>query len=100
MTTSPLSLTFSHHRSMPPDACMDDPVEKMDPPISGAPSPFALASYGLTRIKEWAARGNVKQRTLRHDLVTLCLCPQMLPCKRPSAAWCAKEHGVSRQYAS
>jgi hypothetical protein len=24
----------------------------------------------------------------------------MLPCERPSASWCAREHGVSRQYAS
>src|ERR1700761_8265155 len=64
------------------------------------PSPFALASHGLTRIKEWAARGEAKQRALRHDLVTLLICPQFLPCKRPSAAWCGRQHGVSREYAS
>ena len=87
-------------RYLPPDACLDDPVEKLAPAASSAPSPFALASYGLTRIKEWAARGGTRQRALRHDLVTLCLCPQFLPCKRPSAAWCGRQHGVSREYAS
>jgi len=79
---------------------MDDPATKFDPPASGAPSPFAMASYGLTRIKEWATRGGTKQRALRHDLVTLCMCPQFLPCKHPSAAWCGRQHGVSREYAS
>jgi len=68
--------------------------------VSDQTSPFALASHGLTRIKEWAARGDTKQRALRHDLVTLLICPQFLPCKRPSAAWCGRQHGVSREYAS
>ncbi len=40
------------------------------------------------------------QRGLRSDLVTLCICPHLLPCKRPSASWCARQHGVSRQRAS
>jgi hypothetical protein len=81
-------------RKTPPEAYLDD----IDRPEGDQPSPFALASYG--RIKEWAARGDAKQRALRHDLVTLCLCPQFLPCKRPSAAWCGRQHCVSRQYAS
>jgi hypothetical protein len=87
-------------RNPPPGAYFDDPPTNLDRPASEQPSPLALASYGLTRIKEWAARGKTKQRALRHDLVTLCICPQILPCKRPSAAWCGRQHGVSRQYAS
>ena len=83
-----------------PGAYVDDPAEKLDRPASEHPSVFTLASHGMTRIKEWAARGKAKQRALRHDLVTLSLCPEMLPCKHPSAAWCAREHGVSRQWAS
>ena len=87
-------------RHAPPGAYVDDPAEKLDRPGSEQPSVFTLASHGMTRIKEWAARGKAKQRALRHDLVTLSLCPEMLPCKHPSAAWCAREHGVSRQWAS
>ena len=87
-------------RHAPPGAYVDDPAEKLDRPASEQPSVFTLASHGMTRIKEWAARGKAKQRALRHDLVTLSLCPEMLPCKHPSAAWCAREHGVSRQWAS
>ena len=87
-------------RYVSPDACFDDPVENIDRAAHNETSPFELAGYGLTRIKEWASHGRAKQRALRGDLVTLSLCPQMLPCKHPSAAWCAKEHGVSRQWAS
>ena len=87
-------------RHAPPGAYVDDPAEKLDCPANEQPSVFTLASHGMTRIKEWAARGKAKQRALRHDLVTLSLCPEMLPCKHPSAAWCAREHGVSRQWAS
>jgi hypothetical protein len=35
----------------------------MDRPASAQPSVFALASHGMTRIKEWAARGNAKQKS-------------------------------------
>ena len=87
-------------RHAPPGAYIDDPAAKLDPPARDQYSPVTLASHGITRIKEWAARGKAKQRALRHDLVTLSMCPQMLPCKHPSAAWCAREHGVSRQWAS
>jgi len=79
---------------------LNDPADTIDRPANEQPSAFAIASHGLTRIKEWATRGKAKQRALRHDLVTLSLCPQMLPCKHPSAAWCARKHGVSRQWAS
>ena len=84
----------------PPGAYVDDPAEKLDRPANEQLSPFTIAGHGMTRIKEWATRGKAKQRALRHDLVTLSMCPQMLPCKHPSAAWCAMEHGVSRQWAS
>jgi hypothetical protein len=87
-------------RHPPPGSYVDDPAAKLDHPANEHPSVYAMASHGMTRIKEWAARGKAKQRALRHDLVTLSLCPEMLPCKHPSAAWCAREHGVSRQWAS
>ena len=85
---------------MRPDAYVDDPVDKIDPPASNQDSSFAMASHGITRIKEWASHRKVKQRALRHDLVTLCICPELLPCKEPSAAWVGRQHGVSREYAS
>ena len=87
-------------RYLPPGAYYDDPAEKLDRPANEQLSPYTIAGHGMTRIKEWATRGKAKQRALRHDLVTLSMCPQMLPCKHPSAAWCAREHGVSRQWAS
>jgi hypothetical protein len=88
-------------RNLPPDACIDDPAANLEPmEVDLRSRAFSLAAHGMTRIKEWATRGDVKQRALRHDLVTLCMCPQFLPCKRPSAAWCGRQHGVSRQYAS
>ena len=87
-------------RNMPPGAYSDDPVTNLEPVISDRDSHFAMASHGVTRIKEWAARGDTRQRALRDDLVTLCLCPKLLPCKKPSAAWVGRQHGVSREYAS
>jgi hypothetical protein len=61
---------------------------------------YALASETLIRVFDWIARGEVAQRSLRLHLAMLCLCPQLLPCKRPSASWCAQQHQVSRQWAS
>ena len=89
-------------RYMPADACFDDPVDKLDPVPPDDSSSFALAGRGITRVQEWITRGRggAKQRGLRSDLVTLCICPHLLPCKRPSASWCARQHGVSRQRAS
>ncbi len=89
-------------RHLPPDACFDDPVDKLDP-IKDESEPtkaYAMAAHGLKRIKAWAAQGNVRQRAMRDDLVTLCMCPEYLPCKRPSASWVAQQHGVSREYTS
>ena len=87
-------------RRLPSDACFDDPAANLDHEVSNLGVSFALAGIGITRVQEWITRGKAKQRGLRSDLVTLCICPQMLPCERPSASWCAREHGVSRQYAS
>jgi len=83
-----------------PGHLRSDPDHQEDVEGVASEDPFALAGQGLLRIKEWAARGEARQRALRHDLVTLCICPQFLPCKRPSAAWCGRQHGVSREYAS
>jgi hypothetical protein len=91
---------MSMPRHIPPDAYLDHPVDTIEPVADNEDSPVAMAGYGMRRVKEWAVRGNVKGRALRHDLVTLSICPKMLPCKRPSASWVAREHGVSRQYAS
>ena len=89
-------------RYMPPDAYFDDPVDRLDPVPRDDSLAFALAGGGITRVQEWITRGRggAKQRGLRSDLVTLCICPHLLPCKRPSASWCARQHGVSRQRAS
>jgi len=87
-------------RRLPRDAFFDDPAANLDHTVSNLGLAFALAGIGITRVQEWITRGKAKQRGLRSDLVTLCICPQMLPCTRPSASWCASEHGVSRQYAS
>ena len=86
-------------RHAPPGAYVDDPAEKLDRPANEQLSPYTIAGHGMTRIKEWASRGKAKQRALRGDLVTLCICPTLLG-KRPSAAWVGRQHGVSREYAS
>lgn len=87
-------------RHAPAGACIDDPAVTLDPVVNDRDLHFAMASHGITRIKEWAAEGNAKQRALRGDLVTLCMCPTLLPCDHPSAAWVGRQHGVSREYAS
>jgi len=90
---------------MPPDAYLDDLADKIDL-VDRAESQrkltCALASDALTRCGEWITRGRggVKNRALRADIVLLSLTPQFLPCKRPSAAWVARQHGVSRQRVS
>jgi hypothetical protein len=92
-------------RYLPPTACYDDPADKVDSAISGENSADlvrVLASHALTRCGEWITRGKggVKNRAFRTDIVLLSITPQYLPTKRPSAAWVAQEHGVSRQRAS
>ncbi len=89
-------------RRLPADVCFDDPAANLERGVSDQSTAFAIGGLGITRLQEWITRGRAgaTQRALRSDLVTLCVCPQMLPCKYPSASWCAREHGVSRQYAS
>jgi len=92
-------------RHMPPDAYFDDPADKLDRADraeSDRNLALALASGGLTCVGEWITRGRggVTHRALRADIVLLCICPQFLPCKRPCAAWVARQHGVSRQRAN
>src|ERR1700677_551054 len=88
-------------RYLPPDAYFDDPAEKLDHGDHAASDrnlAFVLASTGLTRVGDWITRGRggITQRALRIDIVLVCICPQFLPCKRPSAAWVGRQHGVSR----
>ena len=86
-------------RNLPPGAYFDDPAEKLDRSGDAARDlAFVLASTGLTRVGDWITRGRggVTHRALRVDIVLVCICPQFLPCKRPSAAWVGRQHGVSR----
>jgi hypothetical protein len=86
-------------RHLPPNACFDDPAANLER-VDAQPLAFALAGDGLNYVFDWIMRGDLSQRSLRFHLVVLCVCPDMLPCKRPSAAWCGQVHGVSRQRAS
>ncbi len=87
-------------RYMPPDACLDDPAVCVDHSATVEMVSYALAGEALRFVFEWIMEGDVSQRSLRFHLVVLCLWPQLLPCKRPSASWCARIHSVSRQWAT
>ncbi len=92
-------------RIAPPGSYIDDPAEKLDRTDhaeSARNLAFALAKGGLTCVCEWITRGRggVTNRALRADIVVLCICSQFLPCKRPSASWVGRQHGVSRQRAN
>jgi hypothetical protein len=92
-------------RHLLPNSCYDDPADKIDRAIpleDSADLVRNLASHALTRCGEWITRGKsgVKNRAFRTDIVLLSITPQYLPTKRPSAAWVAQQHGVSRQRAS
>jgi hypothetical protein len=89
-------------RYLPPNACFDDPVDRIDRPEGETELVHALASDALTCLGEWITRGRagVANRALRTDIVLLSITPQFLPTKRPSAAWVGQQHGVSRQRAS
>ena len=91
--------------SLPPDAYFDDPAEKIDQSDSTEIDRkliSAKASDALTRCNEWITRGRsgATNRSLRADIVLLSITPHFLPTKRPSAAWIAKEHNISRQRVS
>lgn len=90
---------------LPPNSCFDDPAERMDRTDraeSDANLIRSLASAALIRIAEWITRGRGGRtnRALRADIAVLSINPAFLPCKRPSAAWIARQHGVSRQRVS
>jgi hypothetical protein len=90
---------------MPPDAYFDDPAEKIDRAdrVESETSLMrSLASGALTCMVEWITRGRggITNRALRADIVVLSIKPEYLPTKRPSAAWIARQHGVSRQRAN
>jgi hypothetical protein len=90
---------------LPPNSYVDDPSERIDradQADSQQKLTCALASAALTRFGEWITRGRsgMKNRALRADIVLLSITPNFLPCKHPSAAWIARQHGVSRQRAS
>jgi hypothetical protein len=86
------------HR-LPANVSFDDPAKNLQR-AEIEPSAFSLAADGLTYVFDWIMNGDLRQRSLRFHLVVLCVCPEMLPCKRPSAAWCGQVHGISRQRAS
>ena len=85
---------------LPAGSYFDDPAANLDRVHNDDALANALTKLEVIRFYEWINRGDTRQRALRSDLVSLCLCPQLLPCKHPSAAWCAREHGVTREYAS
>jgi hypothetical protein len=90
-------------RHAPPGAYNDDPAEKCDRPENNLRDmAFTFAGALHARIHEWITRGRggVKQRALRSDISLLCVSPDSFQCKRPCAAWVARQHGVSRQRAS
>jgi hypothetical protein len=87
----------------PPDANLGDPAVELDRADDTVKNlAFALASTGLTRVGDWITQGghSAAQRALRVDIVLMCICPQFLPCKRPSGAWVGRQHGVSREWAN
>jgi hypothetical protein len=86
-------------RYLPPNSCFDDPSARLDSPAIEEILSYAAFGEALHFIFDWIMEGEVSQRSLRFHLVVLCLWPQLLPCKRPSASWCGRIHGVSRQWA-
>ena len=91
-------------RYTPRDAYFDDPADKIDGEDSSendSKRTGSLVRDVLARVFEWLTRkGSVTHRALRSDVVILHVTPHNLPCKRPSAAWLAQKHGVSRQRVS
>jgi len=58
-------------------------------PASEQPSAYAIAAMG-SPAQGMATRGKAKQRAFAPRSGHPVLCPGMLPCKHPSAAWCAR----------
>lgn len=88
-------------RHLPPNSVFDDPAKNLDREAYEEAFGFAVASETLNRVFDWIMSGsNLKQQSLRCYLAALRICPQMLPCEHPSASWCGRVHGVTRQRAS
>ena len=92
-------------RYLPPDAYIDDPSERLDPhdsPQIAKDEMFSMAGNLLIRLHEWITRGRnqMRDRAFRTDMVLLYISPCLLNCKHPTAAWVARQHGVTRQRAS
>ena len=90
---------------LPPNSYFDDPADKIDRADQAESYDMlvrSLASEGLLRMVEWITRGRggVTNRALRADIVVLTIRKKFFPCERPSAAWVAREHHISRQRAS
>ncbi len=90
---------------LPPNSYFDDPADKIDradQAVSYDTLVRALASEGLLKMVEWITRGRggTANRALRADIVVLTIRRQFFPCERPSAAWVARQHGISRQRVS
>ena len=84
---------------------LDDPADKIDRADQAESNEKlirALASEALFRVAEWITRGrgDIANRALRADIVILTIREEFFRCKRPSAAWVGRQHGVSRQRAS
>ncbi len=87
-------------RYLPPNSCFDDPASRMDQSEVVETVSYALAGEALHFVFDWIIQGEVEQRSLRFHLVALTLWPHLLPCTRPTISWCARIHGVSRQWAT
>lgn len=87
-------------RHMPADAYIDDPSTKLDHLECIEELSKKLASESLVRVFAWIMQGKIEQRSLRFHIVVLYICPQLIPCKHPSATWCADIHHYSKQRAS
>ena len=92
-------------RHAPPGAYIDDPAEtidRADHAESNHALTLALASDGLHpyRRVDHARAGRGQATGLALGYCPSLHLPTILPCKRPSAAWVARQHGVSRQRAS
>jgi hypothetical protein len=90
-------------RYFPPDSYIDDPAENLDHADAAESQrtlAYAMTREALTRICSWIAkaeRKKVKQRALRLDAFLLNVFPCFLREDHPSAAWVARQHGISRQ---
>jgi hypothetical protein len=97
-------------RNAPLGSYIDDPADNIDHAANNLDHAdaaesqrdlaYAISSDGLRFVAEWITRGrnDPKQRAMRSDVFLLCIHPDFLPCKRrPSAAWVARQHGVSRE---